>query len=392
MGAAREVKASLDPLTPEEADFMMRHANEIATFTGQTSTWLGVSAVVLEKHLSRLRDTLVSIERLHQYSFRKHGHLRSPEFFVERKRLLSQLDSHLLNSKSLQNLTTLDDHSKLKRALGISSQSLVHHWQAAGGTGPIPGYEKHLKAMSRATKYMQGGGYIGIGLGGVSSLLAVQEVCNAGSEEACRKVRYTEGGKFALSSVLGYYGGEIGLVASGQVCAALGATTGIGGVICVAAVVGIGAYGGTAGGAFWGGTIGRSALRGDDALIRELPLWLIIFITGFPILLLPISVGLSVYISRHHLDEMVSAFPRSRHIVIGAAALMPSGLFGRFVMILKIGGAITCPGPMVRAGEMEAEEIRAFPPHLRKWIKAKIWITIVGFTWGCSVGLIIKLT
>ena len=34
MGAAREVKASLDPLTPEEADFMMRHANEIATFTG----------------------------------------------------------------------------------------------------------------------------------------------------------------------------------------------------------------------------------------------------------------------------------------------------------------------------------------------------------------------
>jgi len=127
-------------------------------------------------------------------------------------------------------------------------------------------------------------------------------------------------------------------------------------------------------------------------LIRELPLWLIIFITGFPILLLPISVGLSVYISRHHLDEMVSAFPRSRHIVIGAAALMPSGLFGRFVMILKIGGAITCPGPMVRAGEMEAEEIRAFPPHLRKWIKAKIWITIVGFTWGCTVGLVIKLT
>jgi hypothetical protein len=47
-------------------------------------------------------------------------------------------------------------------------------------------------------------------------------------------------------------------VASGQVCAALGATTGIGGVICVAAVVGIGAYGGTAGGAFGGELLGEA--------------------------------------------------------------------------------------------------------------------------------------
>jgi hypothetical protein len=256
MSAAREVKEALDPLTPEEADFMMKHADEIATFTGQTSTWLGVSAVVLEKHLARLRDTLVSIERLHQDSFRKHGHLRSAEFFAERKRLMSQLDAHLLNSRSLRNLTSFNDHSKLKRALGISSQSLVHHWQAAGTAGPIPGYAKHVKAMSRATKYMQGGGYIGIALGGVSSLLAVQEVCNAGSDEACRKVRYTEGGKFALSSGFGYIGGEIGFHASGPVCLALGASTGIGGVICVAAVVAGGAWLGSTGGGKvgeWGG-------------------------------------------------------------------------------------------------------------------------------------------
>lgn len=256
MAAAREVKEALDPLTPDEADFMMKHADEIATFTGQTSTWLGVSAVVLEKHLARLRDTLVSIERLHQNSFSKHGHLRSAEFFAERKRLMSQLDAHLLNSRSLRNLTSFDDHSKLKRALGISSRSLVHHWEAAGSTGPIPGYAKHVKAMSRATKYMQGGGYIGIALGGVSSLLAVQQVCNTGSEEACRKVRYTEGGKFALSTAFGYYGGEVGLAASGQVCAALGATTGVGGVVCVAALVGTGAWLGTTGGSHGGEWVG----------------------------------------------------------------------------------------------------------------------------------------
>lgn len=257
MSAAREVNAVLEPLTPEEANFMMKNADEIATFTGQTSTWLGVSAVVLEKHLSRLRDTLVSIEKLHQESFHKYGHLKSAEFFVERKRLMSQLDAHLLNSRTLRNLTTFDDHYKLKRALGISSQSLVHHWQSAGTSGPIPGYAKHVGAMSRAAKYMQTGGYIGIGLGGVSSLFAIRDVCSAGTAEACRKIRYTEGGKFALSSGFGYLGGEIGLKASGPICLALSATTGVGGVVCVAAVVGAGAWLGTTVGAKSGEGVGE---------------------------------------------------------------------------------------------------------------------------------------
>jgi len=120
--------------------------------------------------------------------------------------------------------------------------------------------------------------------------------------------------------------------------------------------------------------------------------WFWFAIVVAPVPFAPVSFALSVYISQHHLDEMVKAFPRSRHIVMAAAVMMSNGLFGRFVMILKIGGAITWPGPMVRAGEMDAEEIRAFPPHLRRWIRAKMWITIVGFSWGCTVGLIIKLT
>lgn len=120
--------------------------------------------------------------------------------------------------------------------------------------------------------------------------------------------------------------------------------------------------------------------------------WFWFAIVIAPVPLVPVSFGLSVYISRRHLDEMVNAFPQSRHIVIGAAALMPNGLFGRFLMILKIGGAITWPGLFVRAGEMDAEEIRAFPPHLKKWINTKIWLNIVSFSWMCTVALILKFT
>ncbi len=65
MAAAETVNVALEALTADEADFMHRHGAEIASFTGQTSTWLGVSAVVMETHLNNLRDTLQAMERLH---------------------------------------------------------------------------------------------------------------------------------------------------------------------------------------------------------------------------------------------------------------------------------------------------------------------------------------
>ncbi|CAI8951737.1 MULTISPECIES: PAAR domain-containing protein [Pseudomonas] len=245
MQAAQQVKLALDPLTPDEAEFMFRHGAEIASFTGRTSTWLGVSAVVMEKHLTRLRDTLQAMERLHQDSYRQHGHLRSPQFFAERQRLLAQLDAHLLNSTRLRGQTTLGDHPKLKTALGISSRSLVHHWDKAGAPGQIPGYSTHVNAISRAAKYMSTGGYIGIGIGGVSSLLAIQEVCVGDSGTACEKVRFTEGGKFVGSTFGGVAGAEIGKYVSGPICLALGVSTGVGGVVCVATLIGAGAWVGT---------------------------------------------------------------------------------------------------------------------------------------------------
>lgn len=245
MQAAQHVRESLDPLTPDEAEFLLRHGAEIASFSGHTSTWLGVSAVVMERHLTGLRDTLQAIERLHQENYRQHGHLKSPQFFDDRQRLIAKLDAYLLNSTRLRGQTSLGDHPKLKTALGISSRSLVHHWDKAGGPGQIPGYATHVEATSRAAKYMKAGGYIGIGIGGVSSLLAIQEVCSGDSGVACEKIRFTEGGKFAGSTVVGSVSGWASGLAGAPICALLGVTTGIGGVVCVAAIVGTGTWVGT---------------------------------------------------------------------------------------------------------------------------------------------------
>jgi hypothetical protein len=107
-------------------------------------------------------------------------------------------------------------------------------------------------AVARAAKYMQVGGYIGIGIGGAASLLSIQEVCSADPEAAaCRKVKFSTGGRFAGSAAGGILGTEIGFGASAPVCLALGVSTGVGGVVCIAAVVGVGSLvGSTTGGAF----------------------------------------------------------------------------------------------------------------------------------------------
>ncbi len=173
---------------------------------------------------------------------------------------MTKLDAHLLNSTRLRGQTTLGDHPKLKTALGISSRSLVHHWDKAGAPGQIPGYATHMDATSRAAKYMKTGGYIGIGIGGVSSLLAIQQVCNGDSGAACEKIKFTEGGKFGMSTALGVGGGVVGQVASAPICLAIGvASGGIGGVVCVAAIVGTSAWVGTKVGEM-GGEIGGEIL------------------------------------------------------------------------------------------------------------------------------------
>ncbi|WP_262387502.1 hypothetical protein [Pseudomonas chlororaphis] len=265
MLAAEQVRIALEPLTPEAADFMVRHQAEIVSFTSQASTWLGIGTSVMGKHLDKLRETLQDMERLHQDSYRQHGHLRSPDFLVRRQRLLTQLDAQLLNSTRLRSYTPLGNHPKLKTALGLSSRSLVHHWNKAGAPGQIPGYATHVNTVSRAAKYMQMGGYIGIAIGGVSSALRIQEVCQAGSgDESCRKVMFTETGKFAGTTVGGIFGTEAGMAGSRFICAALGASTAIGGVLCVATLVGVGTSLGADSGDVVGERIGEIIYEGTQ--------------------------------------------------------------------------------------------------------------------------------
>ena len=105
--------------------------------------------------------------------------------------------------------------------------------------------------MAKAAKYVKYGGWLGTALGGGASYMKVQEVCATGDEQACKKVRLTEGGSF-LGGVAG--GAVVGSILTGPtlttICAGL--TVPSGGValaVCGLVVVAAGSLGaGMAGG------------------------------------------------------------------------------------------------------------------------------------------------
>ncbi|MDF0752675.1 type VI secretion system PAAR protein [Marinobacter sp. 71-i] len=243
MEVAAQVNAQVRSLDQDEAQFLVKYHALLEAVTSTSSAGLGAGAVMVSKQIGSIEKTLKNIERLHQESYRKYGHLNHPEFFEKRRALFKELDFSLgsLARKGM----SLDDDAKLKRALGLSSKSIVHNWKTAG-VGGIPGYATHYERLARGARYARNVGYLGITLDASMSTLKIHEACTSGSERECQVVAYQEGGKFTGSLA----GGGIGAVASAATCTVFAVTTaGIGGVACAIIAGGLGAaVGGHAGG------------------------------------------------------------------------------------------------------------------------------------------------
>lgn len=254
MEAAGNVNRALEPLSSEEADFMARHYDEIAFLISKGSLGAGAGLAMFSKNLNDVRDILQDIESLHTRTFHANGHLKSADFYAERKRLLTQLNAQLtkLTKKSIG----FPDHPNLKSVLGISTKSLVHRWRKAGAIGQIPGYATHIDAVSKAAKYVKYGGWVGTAVGGGASVIKVQGVCAQGRTEACEVVKFTEVGGF-IGGVAGGAAASAALTGStvGWACAALAVPTGgTAALACGLLVVGAGSFAG----GFFGGKGGET--------------------------------------------------------------------------------------------------------------------------------------
>jgi uncharacterized membrane protein len=254
MAAAAKVRTALEPLSESEADFMARHQAEIAMMVGGASQSLGIGTAMLGKGLKQIESTLRDIEFLHQREFATHGHLRSQQFFTSRQQLYRQLDNQL-KATFLGKQLGLGNYPTLRKDLGISTRSVVHHWSKGGAPGQVPGYATHMDEIAKAAKYLKYGGYVGIALGGTASALKVREVCQAGETQACQKIRFTETGSFAGGLAGGTAAAAITSPLAGSICTAIGlASGGLGGIVCGLVVVGGASVAGGAGG-LWAGEL-----------------------------------------------------------------------------------------------------------------------------------------
>src|SRR5690554_2651451 len=185
MEVAAQVNARVRSLEQDEAQFLVKYYDLLEAITSTGSAGLGAGAVMVSRQISSIESTLKNIERLHQDSYRKHGHLNHSEFFEKRRALFKELD-FALGSVARKGMS-LDDDAKLKRALGLSSKSIVHNWKTAG-VGGIPGYATHYERVARGAKYARNVGYISLGLDVAASGVKIHEACTAGDERACQAV------------------------------------------------------------------------------------------------------------------------------------------------------------------------------------------------------------
>lgn len=218
---------------------MQKHYGTIAALTSVGDKIFGTAGEVGEKYFNAIEQTLKKIEASYQNQFRTQGTLISQQFFMERNHLLNQL-KELVNKPLLKNLARysirFQQYENMKRALNLSSRSIVHEWSTAGISG-IPGYSWYTDNAAKAARFMKAGGFIGIGFSFAGTTNDVVDACSKGRKDDCGKIAVKDYSKFALTTGAGMLGGAWGSSAALAGCAAIGiVTAGAGGVAC--AVVG----------------------------------------------------------------------------------------------------------------------------------------------------------
>ncbi len=234
MRVAAQVNQQVRQMNEQEAQFIVDHYDLLELMTANATTGLGAGATMIGQQIKSINATLKGIEAHYQSTFRKHGRLNVPEFYEKRRALFTKLDFALGNMarKGL----SLDDNAKLKKALGLSTKGIVHHWKEAG-VGPIPGYGAHYSRAAGAARFVEHGGRLVVALDAGLAGYNIYEACSTGRANECERVGLTESLRFAGSAA----GGTAGAVAAPLLCVAVGiGTAGVGGVACGIIAAGVG--------------------------------------------------------------------------------------------------------------------------------------------------------
>lgn len=248
--AKARIDAALAPLTTKQANFLYRHRDTVAMFAAVSSTasdttgYAGQVAEAAKGYFERIENILMQIQDAYKNQYITRGTLIGEQFFVERQRLLGQLDNVLKMFMKQRFIFT--EYTDLKSALGLSSRSITHHWNETG-VGDIEGYATHIEKMAKYVKMMETAGKVGVWLSAFDTAAKITEACTTGRD--CEKTAFTSVGEFSGSLASGALAGKLiqGGVADAICAVVLGAATieagGVGALVCTLGVSGGIAYG-----------------------------------------------------------------------------------------------------------------------------------------------------
>ena len=233
--AKNKTNVALVGVGDADASFMQKHYGMIAALTGAGDKIFGTAGDAGEKYFNAIEQTLKKIEASYQNQYRTQGTLTGQQFFVERNQLLQQL-KQLVNKPLLKSFARytvkFQQYDNMKRALNLSSRSIVHEWSTVG-IGGIPGYSYYVGNAARAARFLKMGGYIGIGFSFAGTTNDVVNACSAGREGECGKIAFRKYSTFAAGTTGGIVGGVYGSAFAMSICAGIGmVTAGVGGVAC----------------------------------------------------------------------------------------------------------------------------------------------------------------
>ncbi len=178
-----------------------------------------------------------------------------------RKLLFQQLDDVLKSMAGRARLGLDISRGNLKRSLGLSTKSLVHHLKDhPAPITELPGFEKNHAKVRNYAKVLKGAGYVALALDGVQSVAKVQQACTTGTEQECTKSKFSESGRFA-GSVAG--GVTVGKLAAWGLCSVVFSLPSGGSSLLWCGVV-VGGAGG-----FLGGYFGGEFVQGEAELLYE---------------------------------------------------------------------------------------------------------------------------
>ncbi len=112
-----------------------------------------------------------------------------------------------------------------------------------------------------------------------------------------------------------------------------------------------------------------------------------------PLLISMVGVSIILYITlSRDFHAVCSSITSNPYIEAVKVAWGASSLKWRLMLVCNIGGLVTFPGLALRYGKLDINELKAFPPKLKRRLGISAWLLIIGFVWMAAAVAVVEIS